>query len=82
MMPYADSSKVVPPLSLTREESSEVSNIRAMVNDYVEENMALFALGTKNVESEWDAYVKEFDALGLDRMMEIYQSAYDRQYKN
>lgn len=81
LMPYADASKVVPPLSLTRDEASEVSNIRTMVNDYVEENMALFALGTRDIETEWDAYLQEFDALGLDRMMEIYQTAYDRLYK-
>ncbi len=81
LIPYADHSKVVPPLNLTREEISEVSNIRTMIDDYVEENQALFCLGTRDIEKEWDAYVQEFKALGLEKMLEIYQAAYDRQYK-
>lgn len=81
LMPYADTTKVVPPLNLTREESSEVSNIRTMIDDYVEENQAAFCLGTRDIETEWDAYVKEFEALGLERMLEIYQTAYERQYQ-
>lgn len=78
---YADPDRVVPPLKLTREEVSEVSNIRTMVNNYVDENQALFCLGTRDIDKEWDQYVKEFSVLGLDRMLEIYQAAYDRQYK-
>ncbi len=81
LVPYADTSRVVPPLMLTREESSEISNIRTMIDDYVEENQALFCLGTRDIDKEWDAYVKEFEVLGLDKMLEVYQAAYDRQYK-
>ncbi|MDO5417392.1 MAG: extracellular solute-binding protein [Lachnospiraceae bacterium] len=79
--PYADHDRVVPPLNLTREEASEISNIRTMIDDYVEENQALFSLGTRDIEKEWDAYVGEFEALGLDKMLEVYQTAYERQYK-
>lgn len=81
LVPYTDTSRAVPPLILTREESSEISNIRTMIDDYVKENQALFCLGTKDIDKEWDSYIKEFSALGLDRMMEVYQVAYDRQYK-
>lgn len=81
LAPYADFSRVVPPLNLSRDESSEISNIRTMLDDYVEENQALFCLGTKDIEKDWDSYIKEFEALGLERMMEVYQTAYDRQYK-
>ena len=52
-----------------------------MIDDYVEENQALFCLGSRDIDTEWDAYVKEFSALGLDRMLEVYQAAYERQYK-
>lgn len=81
LMQYADTSKVVPPLSLTRDETSEISNIRTMIDDYVEEYMALFCLGNKDVDTEWDSYVKQFEVLGLEKMLEVYQAAYDRQYK-
>lgn len=80
LVPYAKPEHVVPPLMLTREESAEVSNIRTMINDYVEENQAVFCLGTRDIDKEWDSYIKEFSTLGLNRMLEIYQTAYDRQY--
>jgi len=51
-----------------------------MINDYVEENQAVFCLGTRDIDKEWDSYIKEFSTLGLNRMLEIYQTAYDRQY--
>ena len=80
LVPYAKPEHVVPPLMLTREESAEISNIRTMINDYVEENQAVFCLGTRDIDKEWDSYIKEFSTLGLNRMLEIYQTAYDRQY--
>lgn len=81
LVQYADPTLTVPPLTLTREEVAEISNIRTMINDYVEENMAVFALGARDIDKEWDAYVKEFSVLGLDRMLEVYQTAYERQYQ-
>lgn len=80
LVPYAKPEHVVPPLMLTREESAEISNIRTMINDYVEENQAVFCLGTRDIDKEWDSYIKEFSTLGLNRMLEIYQTAYERQY--
>lgn len=80
LVPYAKPEHVVPPLMLTRDESAEISNIRTMINDYVEENQAVFCLGTRDIDKEWDSYIKEFSTLGLNRMLEIYQTAYDRQY--
>ena len=81
LIQYSDPDRVVPPLNLTREESAEISNIRSMVDDYVNENQALFCLGTRDIEEEWDSYVREFQILGLERMLEVYQTAYDRQYR-
>lgn len=43
--------------------------------------MALFILGTRDLEKDWDSYLKEFDVMNLDRLIEIRQAAYDRQYK-
>lgn len=79
--PYAKPEMTVPPLSLTPEESAEVAAIETQLKDYINENLALFCLGTKDIAKDWDAYVGEFSVLGIDKLQQIYQSAYDRQYQ-
>ena len=37
--------------------------------------MAQFILGNKDIEKDWDAYVKGFDGLNLTKYIEIYQNA-------
>ena len=38
-------------------------------------NMAQFIIGSKDIEKEWDAYVKGFDGLNLAKYIEIYGNA-------
>ena len=80
-MPYADESMMYPSaVNLTSEESERINFLQTQINDYVEENIALFLAGEKDVDAEWDAYVAEFDNLNLDEYMELRQTAYTRQY--
>ena len=67
-------------VNLTSEESERINFLQTQINDYVEENIALFLAGEKDVDAEWDAYVAEFDNLNLDEYMELRQTAYTRQY--
>ena len=78
---YARPEMTVPPLSFTKEETEDVMSIQTSFEDYILENMANFCLGTKNIEEDWENYVAEFSIIGLERLAEIYQTAYDRQYK-
>ena len=39
--------------------------------------LADFITGRKDIDAEWDNYVKEMENLGLDRYMELRQQAYD-----
>lgn len=79
--PYANEKNHLPAAYLTEEESAEVSQITASISSYIEEQMALFILGTRDLETEWDSYLKEFDNMQLGRLLEIRQTAYDRQFK-
>ena len=80
-MPYADESMMYPSaVNLTSEESERINFLQTQINDYVEENIALFLAGEKDVDAEWDAYVAEFANLNLDEYMELRQTAYTRQY--
>ena len=78
---YAHAKNHLPAAYLTEEESAEASQITATVSSYIEEQMALFVLGTRDLEKDWDNYLKEFENMQLDRLLEIRQNAYDRQFK-
>ncbi|MEG1381208.1 MAG: extracellular solute-binding protein [Ruthenibacterium sp.] len=84
MEPYAqDPTKVdlMPSLKLTDDESSEIQTIGVEVEKFIAENRVAFITGKKNLEGDWDTYVKDFDRLGLPTLLKVYQTAYDRQMK-
>jgi putative aldouronate transport system substrate-binding protein len=45
------------------------------------ERQQAWILGTGDVEKEWDDYMKTLNKMGLDKVLKVMQSAYDRQYK-
>lgn len=72
--------KMVPMLMLGRDDSMEAAEIKATIVSYVNEAMAYFITGSWNFDSDWDNYVAQFDAIGLPRLLEIYQNGYEQQY--
>jgi len=64
------------PLSDTNVE--ELSLISNNVLDYVNQSLLKFITGEMSLETEWDAYVAQCESLGGTRMVEIYQSAWNR----
>lgn len=65
-------------LKLTAEEEETIKDIRSTLNSFVNEYIAAFVTGAADIESEWDAYVKELDNIGLEKYISICQAAYDR----
>lgn len=59
------------------EEAEELNLIQLNIINYVKENSVQFITGSKDIEKEWDNYIKGFDPLQVDRYLEIYQKAYD-----
>lgn len=70
----------LPPLSFTEEEMVEVEDLRVSINNYVEESIAQFVVGARDIEKDWNNYLEEFKYLGLERYLELNQKAYDRKY--
>ena len=64
-------------LPFTQEELEEKANITAPLSTFAEEQLGLFLLG-KRPMSEWDAFVKEAQAMKLDRLLEIWNGALKR----
>ena len=60
------------------EETNRINDIQTSIQTYVDESITRFALGDMDIESGWDAYLAELDAMGLSEYLETSQTAYDR----
>jgi ABC-type glycerol-3-phosphate transport system substrate-binding protein len=58
--------------------ASEVATLQTNLENYIQQNALQFVTGSKNLDTDWDAYVKGLDGLGLKRYLEIQQTAYDK----
>jgi putative aldouronate transport system substrate-binding protein len=59
-------------------QASEVATLQTNIENHVQQNALQFITGSKDLDTEWDAYVQGLDSLGLDRYLEIQQTAYDK----
>jgi putative aldouronate transport system substrate-binding protein len=67
---------------LTPEQQKEVSTIQTDILKATDENLAKWVTGDGNIETEWEAFKKDLDKMGLPRLLEIYQEAVDAYNKN
>ena len=61
---------------LTDEESSEIAEYSGDLSTYINETVVGFFTGDKPM-SEWDEYLQGMRTCGIDKILEIYQNAYD-----
>lgn len=74
-----DSTHVLPKyLTLTTEESKELTQIKNKLSNYSDEMIYRFIFGEEDLDASWDAFVAECKALGCERGEEINKAAYDR----
>ena len=79
--PYADEDSHFPQnLNFMLDEVEEAVSLKTDIYSYVEQATAQFIIGERNLESDWDSYLKDLDRYGLDRWMELQLAAYERQY--
>jgi putative aldouronate transport system substrate-binding protein len=67
----------IPPVSPTPDESAEFARIMGEINTYTQEMMVKFILGTENLAG-FDAYVNSVRRMGIDRAIEIQNTAVGR----
>ncbi|SFT21288.1 extracellular solute-binding protein [Paenibacillus sp. BC26] len=60
------------------EDTDTIAQLATSIKDYVNSNMAQFIIGDKDLEKDWDGYVKGFDGLNLPQYIQIYQSAIEK----
>ncbi len=71
---------VLPPVTPTPEESSELARIMNEVQTYSDEMSYKFIMGTEPIEN-FNQYVAQVKKLGIDRAVQIYQASLDRYNK-
>ncbi|KKI92726.1 ABC transporter substrate-binding protein [Bacillus sp. SA1-12] len=57
--------------------ADETAMIKTNIEEYIEQNALQFITGSKDLDKDWDSYVKGFEQLDLKRYLEIMQEAYD-----
>lgn len=62
---------------MTAEETTEFTQLYTNLNTHVIQSSAEFITGARDIEKEWDTYLKALDGFGLERFLELYQTAYD-----
>ncbi|MFC5652956.1 ABC transporter substrate-binding protein [Paenibacillus solisilvae] len=58
-------------------EMDEASMLQTNIKSYIEQNALQFITGNKDLNKDWDSYVKGLQDLKVDRYLEILQKAYD-----
>lgn len=77
--PYLLDAIYGPPM-FDEDTAKEVDRIRQDMDMYFEETSTKFITGDMSFD-KWDEYVSTIESMGLDRLEEIYQEAYDLNYK-
>jgi putative aldouronate transport system substrate-binding protein len=76
--PYAPpKEECIPPLIYTVQEAQELNDINTALIQYVDETRVRW-ITSGGIEREWAGYLRELDTIGLKRVVEITQAAYDR----
>lgn len=78
--PY-DVDKTIPPLVITPDLATQMGDLSTTITNLVNESFAAFVNGQKDIDKEWDAYIKSLDDAGLNDLIKMYQDAYDAKYK-
>lgn len=67
-----------PALLYTEEEDAERAQLYTDITLYISNMHAQFITGQVDIEEGWDAFQEQMEAMGLSRLLEIEQAAYDR----
>ena len=65
------------PCRFTDEENSTYTKLYADISTYMSENLDQFIMGVKSMD-QWDAFVAEFDKMGIQTCLDIYNAACQR----
>jgi putative aldouronate transport system substrate-binding protein len=82
MYPYASPrDTVIPPLIYSEADAERIAELDATLEEYINEMVPRFITGDLDVDEDWEQYLRELDAIGIDEYVELIQTAYDAKYQ-
>jgi hypothetical protein len=79
--PYQFKNSLPRTLPFNVQESRDFASINQLIVDYVEQYMAQVVTGRMELtDATWNEYVADINDLGLARLLEVTQSAFDRSW--
>ncbi|BDF45765.1 sugar ABC transporter substrate-binding protein [Lachnospiraceae bacterium] len=67
-----------PSVSFTDDELREKTSIESAISTYIQEATMKFIIGDMDIETEYDSFIETLKDMQMERLIEIYQTAYDR----
>jgi putative aldouronate transport system substrate-binding protein len=80
-IPYWDKDREIGPINFTTGEFETISEIRANVEAYWLECLTRFVIRDMSLENDWNRYLGELRAMGLDTYINVVRTAYARMPK-
>ena len=81
--PYRiDKELKVPTLAFDMEQSAQVGEVEANLTQQLTQSFASIATGKADMteDADWQAHVEQFNAIGVENLLSLYQEAYDAQH--
>ena len=72
-----DLSTILPDMYMSEEDTAQMSLVKSTLQPSQNEWLAQFVTGSKNIDSDWDAYLAAMESQGLSEYLELLQKAYD-----
>lgn len=69
---------ILPILHLTSEEKDTISVPMVEAGAYIKESEIAFITGKMDIDADWTSYLSKLDSMGLQKILDAYQAAYDR----
>ncbi|CAK4836570.1 unnamed protein product [Aphanomyces euteiches] len=79
--PYKQKSDEIPGLFMDNDTSQKITLMETSLKDYVIASTVEFITGKKDIEKDWDGYVKGLNDLKLADYLSLYQKALDEDAK-
>lgn len=71
----------IPALSFTEEERDTINSVYTEIRTYKDEMITNFIMGRESLD-KWDEFVDTLKDMGIEKVIDAYQTAYDRYMQN
>lgn len=65
-------------MSYTQEELEVLTALKTDITNYLQQAKASFIIGEWDLDTDWDTFIEQLNAMGLDQLLAIEQASWDR----